>query len=639
MVIKKLLIANRGEIAARIIATARKMGIRTVAVYHADDASLPFVSMADESLCLGGGSLADTYLNGDKIVELALSVKAQAIHPGYGFLSENAEFANLCRQKKVVFVGPSPEAIAIMGDKTVSRNFAQSLDIPVVQGYEGCPNDIMSQVSGDDFPLLVKPALGGGGKGMKVARTFEELEVALASAAREAQRYFNSDIVFVEHLVLFPRHIEVQVIADAAGNVLHLYDRECTLQRRFQKVVEEAPSPSLTAAQRKAACDMAVRLARECSYQNAGTVEFLLDGNGKLYFLEMNTRLQVEHPVTEMVTGIDIVEQQLLIAMGKPLAFCQQDVKISGCAIELRLIAEDAEQGFMPSVGAIEELVVPNDIRFDAGYRKGNVISSHFDSLVGKLVVYAPTRQQAVAKGIKAVEQSLLVGVKSNLSFLRQLLLSKAFCGNSVHTGYIDHSLSDMVVGIRSFRQSVPKVLLAAAFLFTKGHAKWRLFHQTCIWVDGVAARFFAAKTPNGYIVKIDGAVSIVEASGSTGNLTIKVDGVEHSLVVTTTDSGIVVSYKGLNIEVVSQKSAQGINRPTRELMEYQRSIKSPLNGRIVEVKVRKGQKVSKGALLLVVESMKMENSIFAPADATIGEVFVEVSQQVQGGSTLLRFE
>lgn len=638
MVIKKLLIANRGDIALRIITTAKRMGIRTVAVYHAADIALPYVKAADEALNLGDGSLLETYLNGTTIVQLAKTSGADAIHPGYGFLSENAEFAHLCRQSGITFVGPSPDVIAVMGDKTTSRCYAQSLGLPVVQGYEGSPSEILAQVQDNDFPLLVKPSMGGGGKGMKVARNASELREALDAASRESLRYFNSDSVFVEHLILFPRHIEVQIIADGAGNVLHLFDRECTLQRRFQKVVEEAPSPSLNENQRRDAYDMSIRLAKECGYINAGTVEFLLDSKGKLYFLEMNTRIQVEHPVTEAIVGIDIVELQLLVAMGKDLPLKQSNIKVNGAAIELRLIAEDPEKGFMPSVGRIAELSIPSSARFDRSYETGNEITPHFDSLIGKIVVHGATRKDAMAKSLQVLEQSAVHGVKTNLSFLRQLLLSKPFIENRIYVDFIDRSLADMVAGIKEFKNSVSDHLLAAAYLCIR-RSSWQLFYQNTIWADDRLIRFYAHSATRGYQISAGNTTKNVRVRHGENSLTAIMDGDEYFLHFSEDNGCITLTFKGVEFSIKTRKGHESAYSPNKALSGYEKSITSPLNGKIVEVKVEKGQKVRKGTLLLVVESMKMENSIFAPADATVAEVLVKVSQQVQGGSTLLNLE
>lgn len=638
---KKLLIANRGEIATRIAATARRMGIQTVAIYHSEDGGLPFVRLADEAVCLGDGSLTETYLNAHRIVAIAQSVGADSIHPGYGFLSENAAFAQLCGQSGITFVGPSPEVIALMGDKTASRQYAQSLGIPVVHGYQGHPHEILQQVQPDDFPLLVKPAHGGGGKGMKVASNFVELEQMLGSASREALRYFGSDIVFVEQLVLLPRHIEVQLVGDSLGNVLHLHDRECTLQRRFQKVVEEAPSPSLTPEQRKQAFDMAVRMAQECGYQNAGTVEFLLDSKGKLLFLEMNTRLQVEHPVSEAITGLDMVELQLLVAQGKPLPVRQTDITVNGHAIELRLIAEDAQNGFMPSVGTILQLAIPKNIRFDGGYEQGCMVTPHFDSLVGKMVVHAPSREQAIARSVEAVEASSLLGLSSNLPFLRQLLLSKSFRENKIHTDFIDRSLAEMVESIRAFKVAVPPHLLLAAYLSAQRQVSplnaWLLFNSSTVLVDGMALRYYSNRTQQGYFIAVNGVSMPVEVRIDGSTIHVAADGIEALFHHAHLGDEVLLSHKGVDWSIRPLAAQPEVYKPEKQLSDYERAIVSPLNGKIVEVNVVKGQQVAKGTLLLVLESMKMENSIFAPADATVGDVFVQVAQQVVGGSTMIR--
>lgn len=637
---KKLLIANRGEIALRIAKTAKRMGIGTIAVYHTEDKYLPFVDFADEAVCLGDGSLTETYLNAAKLVDIALQFGADAIHPGYGFLSENAQFAKLCGDAGITFVGPSADVIALMGDKTASRKYAQSLGIPVVQGYEGSPHEILSKVTENDYPLLVKPAHGGGGKGMKIANNATELEQVLGSASREALRYFGSDTVFVEHLVLFPRHIEVQIMADSHGNIIHLYDRECTLQRRFQKVVEEAPSPSLSPEQRAYAYELATLLSASCGYQNAGTVELLLDTNGMLYFLEMNTRLQVEHPVTEAVTGVDIVELQLTIARGLALPFTQEDVKVNGHAIELRLIAEDAQNGFMPSVGEIKRLSIPTSVRFDGGYSEGCRVTPHFDSLIGKIVIKADDRLQAIAQAVDTVENSSLLGIQSNLPFLRQLLLSSSFQENRIHTDFIDRSLGDIVEEIQLFKKQLPMHIIIAAYVMAQHERaslhSWQLFYAGSLMVDGIAVRYFATRQSNELWVTVDGIRQHVLVSNSQDVLRLTLDGIAYGLHLCWNGALLQLCYKSVDWVVAPLRIDKTGARPSKQLSDFERNVTSPLNGRVVEVKVEKGQKVARGALLLVVESMKMENSIFAPADATIGEVFVEVAQQVEGGTTLL---
>jgi propionyl-CoA carboxylase alpha chain/3-methylcrotonyl-CoA carboxylase alpha subunit/acetyl-CoA/propionyl-CoA carboxylase biotin carboxyl carrier protein len=437
----KMLIANRGEIACRVIRTLREMGIVSVAIHHPSEIGAPHVAMADEALAISGATPVAAHLDGAAIIDAARRSGAEAIHPGYGFLSENAGFAKAVAQAGLVFVGPDAETIHLMGDKLRARAFAKAQGVPV------SPSAIMmddvatflAEAEAIGFPLLVKAAAGGGGKGMSIVRSADELAARSSAASTEAARYFSDGRVYAERYVERPRHIEVQVLGDGAGGVLHLFERECSVQRRFQKIIEEAPAPDLPPSLRNAMREAAVRLAQSARYRNAGTVEFILAPDGQFFFLEMNTRLQVEHAVTEMITGLDLVRCQIDIAAGKPLPLQQNDVKASGCAIECRICAEDPERDFLPETGRILGLETPAGptLRFDSGVRIGQSVTADFDSLMAKLVVHGADRAQAIERMTAALSHLAILGVTTNVDYLARLMKLEAFANGDLHTGFV----------------------------------------------------------------------------------------------------------------------------------------------------------------------------------------------------------
>jgi acetyl-CoA/propionyl-CoA carboxylase biotin carboxyl carrier protein len=436
-----VLIANRGEIARRIVRTVQRLGLRAVVVHHAIDAGSPAVRAADEALEIVGATPVAAYLDAAQIIAAAQRCGAGAVHPGYGFLSENAGFARACGAAGLVFVGPAPEVIERMGDKVSARAFVERGGFPVAPSAIEAddPGSFVARAAAVGFPLLIKPAAGGGGKGMHIVREAAQLAGAIARARSEGQRYFGDGRLYAEVFVENPRHIEVQVLGDAHGRVVHLYERECSVQRRFQKIVEETPSPALTPGLRREICAAAAGIARNAGYTSAGTVEFIF-GDGRFYFLEMNTRLQVEHPVTEAVLGIDLVEQQLRIAAGEPLAFAQDDLRPRGHAIELRICAEDAARGYLPTTGTVLALLEPHGegIRVDSGVAAGQDVTAAFDPLLAKLIVHAPTRDAAIALGRRALHDYVLLGCQTNIGFLRRLLAQPAFGAAQIHTGFLD---------------------------------------------------------------------------------------------------------------------------------------------------------------------------------------------------------
>ncbi len=467
--IEKVLIANRGEIALRIMRTLKEMNIRTVADYSDVDIAMPFVRYADEAYPLNGREARETYLNIPKIIEIAKRSGADAIHPGYGFLSENADFARETERAGIVFIGPSAEVIRSMGDKTEARKIVGANGVPVVPGTREAIKDLKeaADVAREiGYPVLVKAAAGGGGKGMRLVKEESELESSLRGAQSEAQSAFGDGRIFIEKYVLGPRHIEFQILADNHGNVVHLFERECSIQRRHQKVIEETPSSALTPGLRKEMGTAAVNAAKACGYSNAGTVEFILGVDGKYYFLEMNTRLQVEHPITELTTGHDIVREQIGIAEGKPLSFSQDNITRRGHSIECRIYAEDVYNNFLPDTGVLSRLREPvgNEVRVDSGVESGSEISVYYDPMIAKLSVWADTRENAIARMLRALDEYVITGVKTTIPFCRFVLNSDQFRGGKYSTHFVQENwLQEMEGGIRSDADTVKLAAILAA--------------------------------------------------------------------------------------------------------------------------------------------------------------------------------
>ncbi len=445
--IRRLLVANRGEIALRVMRSAREMGITVIAIYSEADRNSPHVRYADESYLIGTAASSESYLRGDKIIALCQQQGIDAIHPGYGFLSENAGFARAVRDAGLIFVGPSPESMELMGDKLSAKQAVKQFDVPLVPGLDHAISDIAEakKVAVEvGFPVLVKASAGGGGKGMRLVENVEEFEEQMERAISEAQKSFGDGAVFVEKFVTKPRHIEIQVMADSFGNVTYLFERECSIQRRHQKVVEEAPSSVLSPALRARMGEAAVNVCRACQYVNAGTVEFLLDADHKFYFLEMNTRLQVEHPVTEMITGLDLVKEQIRVAEGQALSFRQEDLVIHGHAIEVRVYAEDPTNNFLPDIGTLHIYRRPqgNGVRVDDGFEEGMQVPIYYDPMLAKLIVHGPTREAAMDKMIRAIDEYHIVGVQTTLPFCRFVMEHEAFRSGNFDTNFVNHHFS-----------------------------------------------------------------------------------------------------------------------------------------------------------------------------------------------------
>ncbi len=464
----KILIANRGEIAVRVIRSAQKLGIYTVAIYSGADEDALHVEMADEAYSLGDSiELSETYLDINKIIKIAKQSQSEAIHPGYGFLAENPEFVAACDKAGIVFIGPNTRSIKLMGNKIASREFVKKIGIPMTEGITGDTKTLLTAAKKIPFPVLVKAAAGGGGKGMRIVHKESELADTIESTSREAKSYFGDGTVFVEKYVVEPRHIEIQVIGDNHGNAIHLFERECSIQRRYQKIIEESPSPTLTHDIRLKMGEAAVKIAKEIGYNNAGTVEFLVDNDLNFYFLEMNTRVQVEHPVTEMVTGIDIVREQILIAAGNKLSLKQDEIKQNGHAIECRIYAEDPSNNFLPSPGDMSFYHEPagNGIRIDTGITEATTIHSFYDPMISKMIVWGEDREIAREKSIHALKEYVVHGIKTNVSYLVQLLQHKAYINNLITTKYCDEHTEDIVELIHQEKNTIPKHLPITAYL------------------------------------------------------------------------------------------------------------------------------------------------------------------------------
>jgi acetyl-CoA carboxylase biotin carboxylase subunit len=442
---KRILVANRGEIALRVFRACREMGIETVAVFSEADRGAAYLEMADEAFCIGPPKAAESYLKIDRIISAAEVGNVQAIHPGYGFLAENSHFAEVCRDCDITFIGPAPEAMAMLGDKNSARAMARKAEVPTVPGSDGLieSEGQASQLAHQfGFPVLIKASAGGGGRGMRVAMNELALKSALQQAQAEAEAAFGSAAIYLEKYIEHPRHVEVQVIGDLHGNAVHLWERDCTMQRRHQKLIEESPAPNLAPETRRAMCEAAVRLVKMANYHNAGTVEFIVDKQGNYYFIEMNARIQVEHPVTEMVTGIDLIKSQILVAAGEPLPFTQEQIKHHGCSMECRINAEDPDKGFRPTPGLITRFIPPGGfgVRFDSHAHAGYTVSPYYDSMIGKLIVHQPTREEAIACMKRALRELRVEGVKTTVPLQEKILDHDAFINHRVDTTFIERT-------------------------------------------------------------------------------------------------------------------------------------------------------------------------------------------------------
>jgi len=657
----KILVANRGEIAIRIIKSARALGIKTVTIYSEVEANALHVKSGDESYCIGKVELSDTYLNIDKIIDVAVKAKCDAIHPGYGFLAENPLFVDACNKAGITFIGPTTHAMKIMGNKIEARAFAKNINVPMTEGVTGNVETMLKAVKSIAFPVLIKAAAGGGGKGMRIVHNENDLKEALESTSREAKNYFGDGSIYIEKFVEDPRHIEVQIIGDNHGNVVHLYERECSIQRRYQKIIEESPSPTLTNEVRNKMGETAVKIGKAINYNNAGTIEFLVDKNMNYYFLEMNTRVQVEHPVTEMVTGIDIVKEQILIAAGNPLSFTQEEVKQNGHAIECRIYAEDPDNNFMPSPGTMTYYKEPSGegIRIDTGIEKATTIESFYDPMISKLIVWGADRENARIKIIESLKEYIVHGIKTNVTYLINLLQHDAFINNNITTKFCDEYKDEMITMMNKDKEVVPYYAPFISYLIYSLDIKDTISHNNVwstigYWRDlmkiNVAFEakdilvFFNRKKDKDYEFEMNNKTYNVHVKDHIeGKLDVTINGEPFTTYVSTdTQHNAFISCNGYIFKAIRKDilitedvfSGSGGNAGTDENRLY-----SPMPGKVTKINVKEGDIVKKGDNLIVVEAMKMENHVLSAKDATVIKVNVNVGEMVLSQNILIELE
>ena len=660
---KKILIANRGEIACRVAATARRMGVKTVAVYSDADVNAKHVGACDEAVHIGGSAPKESYLRWERIIEAAKATGAQAVHPGYGFLSENEEFAQACASAGLVFIGPPPSAIQAMGLKAESKQLMEKAGVPLVPGYHAADQDaalLKKEADRIGYPVLIKASAGGGGKGMRAVEKAEDFDAALASCKREAINSFGDDAVLIEKYVQRPRHIEIQVFGDSQGNYVYLFERDCSVQRRHQKVLEEAPAPGMTEALRRQMGEAAVAAARAVKYVGAGTVEFIVEqregGDMSFFFMEMNTRLQVEHPVTEAITGLDLVEWQLRVAFGEALPLKQEQLRIHGHAIEARICAENPDNNFLPATGRLLVYRKPACTAFergltrvDDGVREGDAISPFYDSMIAKLIVHADTREQALAHLDEALAQTHIVGLATNVQFLRHVVRSRSFAQADLDTALIQREQAVL------FNQETLGLPLAAAAAIAQALLQEKTlegadpFSRRDGWRShGPAVRHFQfefrgepAKAELTYLH--DGALSL-----TVGNVC-------GGLAFTATPQGLDIHFAGQRLlaavyahgesdHVFSERGATQIMNidllaHAGEAAAETGRLTAPMPGKVVSFTVKAGDRVSKGQALAVMEAMKMEHTIAAPADGVVAELMYAPGDQVAEGAELLKIQ
>jgi 3-methylcrotonyl-CoA carboxylase alpha subunit len=663
---ERILIANRGEIACRVIRTAKRLGVHTVAVYSEADADALHVAMADEAYCIGPAEARDSYLNVEMVLEAAAQSGAIGIHPGYGFLSENAAFAEACHARGFVFIGPPPAAIRAMGSKTAAKAIMVTAGVPVVPGYHGEDQDpgVLRRAAEEiGFPVLIKAAAGGGGRGMRVVDKAEDVEAAVESARREAAAAFSDGTLLIEKYLARPRHVEVQVFADRHGGAVHLFERDCSVQRRHQKIIEEAPAPGVDPALRRRLGEAAVAAARAIGYEGAGTVEFLLDEDGRFYFMEMNTRLQVEHPVTEMITGLDLVEWQLRVALGQPLPLAQDDLAINGHAFEARIYAEDPGRDFLPAAGTLRHLRYPAEgphVRIDGGVREGDAVGIDYDPMIAKLIVWDADRDAALARLRRALAGVQVVGPATNIEFLAAVAGHPAFAAGDVHTGFIgqhraelfpdrrppsDRMLSLACLDVLLRREEEARAAAKRSHdPFSPWHSTdgWRLNddnYHTLTFLDGddridVTIHY----RPDGILLELPGGAEPVSAAGeidTAGDLIANLGGVRIKATVVRHGDDLTIICGGASHRLVLDDPAARAG-----LQEAKGgSLTAPMPGKVVAIGVKPGDAVKRGATLMVMVAMKMEHAVTAPADGIVAAVHYDVGEQVEEGAVLVSFE
>ncbi len=663
---EKILIANRGEIACRIIKTARTLGVRTVAVYSDADKNALHVSMADEAVHIGGSASRDSYLLGERVITAAKKTGAQAIHPGYGFLSENAIFSQQCSDNDIIFIGPPVGAIEAMGSKSAAKNIMEQARVPLVPGYHGADQnpELLRKAANDmGYPVLLKAVAGGGGKGMRQVWSAEEFDDALAAAKRESKSSFNNDDMLVEKYLTQPRHVEVQVFCDQHGNGVYLFERDCSLQRRHQKIIEEAPAPNMPAGLREEMGETAVRAAQAIDYEGAGTVEFLLDVDGSFYFMEMNTRLQVEHPVTEMITGQDLVEWQLRVANGEHLPLQQDELCINGHAFEARIYAEDPDNDFLPVTGKLSYLQAPIEnghTRVDTGVVQGDDVSVYYDPMIAKLIVWDKDRNSALKRMARALSEYRISGVTTNINFLYNLATCPPFIKAELDTGFIEKN--EQAIFRKSSQDIEKHIPLASLYLLLN---RERIIHQyssktdpTSPWNTANGWCLNAANMHTGHIIingesysvpveeigaeesrrfKISYQGKSVLANGSLNNneLYADIDGYRQTVVVVPIGDKYRMFTEQGSLEFELEKPDYG----DENISDNNASFNAPMNGTVVDVLVKPGDQVKANDTLLIMEAMKMEHAVRAPTQGKVVEIYYQSGDLVDGGAELLLFE
>ena len=659
-----ILIANRGEIACRVIKTARRMGIRTIAVYSEADANARHVRLADEAVLIGPAAARDSYLVAEKILDAAKRTGAQAIHPGYGFLSENADFSEACAANGITFIGPPASAIRAMGSKSEAKKIMGAAKVPLTPGYHGDdqgPAMLHTEADQIGYPVLIKAAAGGGGKGMRLVERSADFHDLLASCKREAIASFGNDHVLIEKYITQPRHIEIQVFADTQGNCVYLFERDCSVQRRHQKVLEEAPAPGMTLERRREMGEAAVAAAKAVGYVGAGTVEFIVNQDGSFYFMEMNTRLQVEHPVTEMITGQDLVEWQLRVAAGQPLPLAQEQLQIRGHALEARIYAEDASKGFLPSTGKLIRLSSPAEsinVRVDTGVEEGDEITPYYDPMIAKLIVWDEHRDAALARMRQALADYQVAGVTTNIDFLSRLVACPAFAGADLDTGLIERQKDFLFPAAQAVPRDALLVAIVGELLWEQHAAKlaaktsgdpWSPWHARDGWrMNLSAARMIGFRDGESLIeaqvryvrdqwqITINGETTLARGKKLDGDqFAVELDDRRLIASVVAVDDKRHVFLQGATyiilrddpLHLVEAGGAQG------------GGLTAPMPGKVVALLAQPGQKVEKGAPLLILEAMKMEHTITAPAAGTVKAFCYAAGEQVSDGAALVEFE
>jgi 3-methylcrotonyl-CoA carboxylase alpha subunit len=665
---EKILIANRGEIACRVARTAKRLGIRTVAVYSEADARALHVASCDEAWSIGPAHPRESYLRGDRILDVAKKSGAGAIHPGYGFLSENADFARACQRAGVAFIGPPPAAIEAMGSKSAAKMLMEKAGVPLVPGYHGDAQDsaaLAKEAGRIGYPVLIKASAGGGGKGMRVVRQAGEFAEALASAKREAASSFGDDRVLIEKYLLRPRHIEMQVFADMHGACLHLFERDCSVQRRHQKILEEAPAPGMSGERRKQMGEAAVEAAKAVGYVGAGTVEFIAEQDGRFYFMEMNTRLQVEHPVTEMITGLDLVEWQLRVAAGEALPLTQEQLSIKGHAIEARIYAEDPARGFLPTAGRVEHLREPRPsahVRIDSGVQEGDEVGVHYDPMIAKLIAWDRDRPSALRRLRAALGEYQIASITTNLSFLCAVTACPDFADadrdpGSLDTGLIERNRAvlfpepvpapDEILAIAALSESLRMDREAASIAarsndpYSPWHSRhgWRLNednYHAFVFVDaGQRKQIVAHYRDGGYLLDLPGGGSVTASARHAQDGAIDVElGGRHSRATVARRAGELTVFAGDgSYRLEFEKPA------VTEEEDPSGRLVSPLPGSVIQVLVGSGETVAKGQALMIIEAMKMEHTISAPKRGTVRQIYFSKGEQVAEGAQLFDFE